>query len=218
MKRGWATLMVLAALTWATGASGSTWIEDPLGTEVDAGKTLATAQVTSGAGSLTAISGVLGDPRHDPLDAVDLFQIVAAGTEITATLDSTEPLLLFLFDVDGFGVAAVDPFFGDPLVAAGLDAGGVYYLAVALSGWFPYDSSPTPLPIFDEFDLSLNTAAGALAQWSSDLGSAFDPPFSIDLTGVNPATQAVPEPATLTLLGAALTGLAAGAAWRCRRR
>ena len=217
MKRGWATLMVAAALAWATGASGSTWIEDPLGTGADAGKTLATAQVTSGAGSLTAISGVLGDPGDDPLDAVDLFKIVAAGTEITATLASTEPLLLFLFDADGFGVTAVDTFFGDPLLAAGLDPGGAYYLAVALSGWFPYDSSSPPLPIFDAFDLSLDPDAGALAQWSSDSGTAFGPPFSIDLTGVNPATQAVPEPAMLTLLSSGLLALGV-AAWRRRHR
>ncbi|MBI4169365.1 MAG: PEP-CTERM sorting domain-containing protein [Acidobacteria bacterium] len=208
--------MVAAALAWATGASGSTWIEDPLGTGADAGKTLATAQVTSGAGSLTAISGVL-DPGDDPLDAVDLFKIVAAGTEITATSDvgNTDTFQIFLFDASGKGVKGGFTFPGDQLDFTVLTQGATYYLAITLTGWFPYDSSDSPL--FDESFFDLNSAAGALEYWSSNPGVTQDPPFTLELLGVEPATQAVPEPATLLFLGSGLLGLG-GAAWRRRRR
>lgn len=204
-----AVVLVFATLAWPAASAATTWTEDP-----DAGKDVANAQVTSAAGPLDAIFGTVGEPD----DVADLFEIRANGATLTAKIVDHTDVFLFLFDAGGSGIAGVDCISGCEISAAVTD-GEVYYLGVSATPWFPYNASDPPIALFVDSDFDgifeVNNA-DALSGWSSSGSLPLDPPFYIDLTGVNPATQAVPEPASLLLLGSGLLGLGA-ATWRGRR-
>jgi hypothetical protein len=218
---------VLGASLLAAGpvAGDTIWVEGL----ADAGDLPGTAQVTDGTGALTAILGNLDLPEtiEDGLD-IDLFKILIldpAGFSASTIGSAVNDPQLFLFDAAGLGVFMNDDdptgFNGSQSAlgilpdgsTGGLPGGfgpGIYFLAI---GWFdnePVDalsallfSGEVPDPI-----------AGPLAGWDNNVTQRVDLPtaYEITLTGTAPA---IPEPATMTLLG---TGLAAAMLRRRRGR
>jgi hypothetical protein len=103
----WLSSIAIAALIASAGAQ--TWDETANGGG-DAGDLPATAQVVSGSGSLTAITGNLG------ASDVDMYQIIICDPlnfEATTVGGATFDTQLWLFDLNGNGVLHNDD---DPVV------------------------------------------------------------------------------------------------------
>lgn len=186
----------------------------------DAGDSLASANVTTGAGNLEAIVGTL--PDTDP-NNVDIFKLsISDLAQFSATTDnfpSTDILdtWLYLFDSGGNGVAASGSSVGgstNATIPAGSISGpaGSYYLAVSRLLSVPLSPTGAIFP-----DLVANSPNGEvlgptgpggsspLSGWSAPSLLDFDN-YRIDLSGAKP----VPEPSTgivwalAALLGAML--------------
>ena len=182
-------------------ASAFVWYESG-----DAGSLPATAQITSGAGSLTAISGTIS-----PSTDVDMFRIYiplgsafSASTVGSASFDTQ----LFLFDYLGYGVYANDDApsslqstlpADDPLSPS---AAGYYYLAISSYNNDPVSSGGL---IFGGATYTVGpTGPGGSSPITGWDGNCVADSYTICLAG---AETVIPEPATLSLLGIGLLGL-----------
>jgi hypothetical protein len=201
-------LAMVAVLTFASAASAQTWAEID-----DAGDLPDAAQVLIGTGPISAITGTISSPTD-----VDLFQIFLTGGRTfsattvvpTGTLANTQ---LFLFDADGIGVYANDDFTpsnprsilpaGSPFTPS---APGLYLLAISgfnrdpVSPGGPIFPSAPPIGIFGP------TGPGGGQPVSGYSGTGGTGTYTIVITS-GAEFAAIPEPGTLTLLGAGVLGL-----------
>lgn len=187
-----AACVVASAAFTGMQANAATWTETG-----DAGELVGTAQSTVGFGALTLISGSLIDLGEE-LDDIDLYRITildpdAFSVITSASLSVDNDAMLFVFDAAGNLV-----FFNDDSVGflPGIDAGdltgnpaGSYLLGINL-----FFTLPTSDP---------------LAGWDRDPDPFQTGPYDLTLTGAGFDSDgtAVPEPATLALLGAGLAGI-----------
>lgn len=197
----------------------------------EAGRDLATANVTDVAGTLDAILGNLAaaDPNDSAFD-VDLYRIYildpvafSASTVNSPGVNVSDPQL-FLFNAGGLGVYMNDDDESglngsQSLLPAGHAAGpltsGFYYLGI---GWWDNEPLGAGGRIFSEANFFGTNgpdfgAGGAdpLAGWTDspiqrpDLETA----YQINLTGA----ATIPEPATVSLFGTVIAAFLA-ARWR----
>ncbi|HYF50065.1 MAG TPA: DVUA0089 family protein [Planctomycetota bacterium] len=176
----------------------------------DAGQSLPTAQKPVGSGKLSSISGVLSN-RND----VDLYKIHITDPEnfSASTLGGGNfDTQLFLFTSNGFGVMANDDYnntLQSFLPGSCLLPVGCYFLAIST-----YDNDPENawnLRMFPNFLPTFVVPAwpwgGTLDHWSdegSTCGCQGPKNYTISLTGAGFCEPALPEPATLALLGLGL--------------
>jgi hypothetical protein len=215
---------VLAGLVFMAGSClADLWFEAG-----DAGRDLASANVTSGFGTLDTIFGNLSAP--DPLDAafdVDLYRIYITNpiTFSAATVDSpgfnvSDPQL-FLFDANGFGVYMKDDDeSGLNAAQSRLPAGhpfgpvsaGFYYLGI---GWWNNEPLSAGGEIFSSVNIfgtnGPDFGAGGgdpLIGWDDNVLQRADleTAYEINLSG---ALVAIPEPGTAALLLTVFAGLLA---------
>ena len=183
-------------------ASASTW------TEVGDAPALLSGQQTNGTGVLDLITGNFTGGAD-----VDLYEIkvvdytIFQASTVGLTIADTK---LFLFDASGNGVTFDDDAGTSPqstLTSQFLTANGTYYLAVTRYNVIAAKTGPAPgsyiwngNPYNVERAPDGPGAPGPLAQW---FGASFAPDtaYGVDLKGVQ---YAVPEPATLALLGLVL--------------
>jgi hypothetical protein len=223
MKKTMLWLLVICFTLAFTGASMATpWFE--IG---DAGALPGTAQVASLADPLTNIFGTLEDPA-DPFNNVfdvDMFRIHVFDPLAFSAMTVSDPGLnvadpqLFLFGLDGRGIYMNDDDESglngsQSLLPAGHPLGpvsaGLYFLAI---GWWdnePYSASGR---MFEDLlgVAGPDMAAGGLdpvLSWDLNVFGRPDLPiaYEILLTGAGLET-AIPEPATLLLVGAGLIGV-----------
>jgi hypothetical protein len=186
----------------------------------DAGGLPGTAQVAFGTGSLTSISGTL-----IPATDTDMFLIyLPGGTTFSATTagGASFDTELFLFNSSGFGVYANDDtsgFAASSTLPAGHaltpNVAGLYYLAITQCCVEPGNAAGGIFNASSNHNAVVGPVgpggAGAITLYS---GAPDQAPgggaYTIFLTGAEfvPSPTAVPEPASLTLLGTALTALA----------
>jgi hypothetical protein len=195
---------IFIAVLYCSSLTASAWFEfDP------AGRLPATAQNTSGAGSLDVILGELTD-----LTEVDMFWIRIADAMAFSASTVPDPFTvadpeLFLFDRLGKGVYANDDANGSQseLPAAhplGPASAGLYLLAIGRFDNEPVSSSGF---IFTQ-NAGVNgpTAGGGspITGWDDNVTGRIDLNtfYQISLTGGEFAN--IPEPATLILSGAGL--------------
>jgi hypothetical protein len=201
---------LLAVIALAPLASGQVW-DETIDGGGNAGDLPATAQITTGVGALTAITGFSDAATEDK----DMFLIKILGgggfsaDVISARLDGSGPddTKLYLLDAGGFGVAgdddssvtggAFDAGFplGDPLVAS-LPA-GLYYLAVTDYNYIPTSATGDIFPGGSLVGPTGPGGADPMTGWTVD---SHELPwnYTIALTGAEYAV--IPEPAALGLL------------------
>lgn len=167
----------------------------------DAGQTLATAQALGG--NVTRIDGFLAE------DTADLFQFNWGGGAFSADtrLNGTEfDTQLFLFDSAGRGIRSNDDgfiliFYTDDAALERTLTAGTYYLGISGFNTEPFGAGGR---IFQDNQFGQNTPLNAnrtLTGWS---GRGEGGNYRIDLSAT---ARAVPEPATLALLGMGLLGI-----------
>jgi hypothetical protein len=200
-----------AALFAACLAQAPAALADPIYVEVvDAGSLLPGAQNVGG--GVNTINGNLTSNTDVDVYALDLAGgFFSARTNGPACCSGTDTQL-FLFDVNGLGVAANDDGLGlnsqSSLIETTL-AAGRYYLAVSTWDYDPYSTGGF---IFPDYQLCCNhvtdkaTGPGgssSLLGWAVGplgAGSGTQPgAYSVTLNQVT-----VPEPGTLALFGAGL--------------
>ena len=227
-KRTALAALLASSLLAAAPASALVW------TEIGAGNSPATAEVTAGLGlpALTGINGFLTSANvvnSGPVYEIDLFKIhVADSANFYASVgEINDDTALFLFDMQGRAVFANDDFGGSlmPVLPAGsafASGNGDYYLGIGLSGWQPVDSLGNAL-----FDWNLDPAYGmptgsaTLAGWSLSNGLAtppFEQPIGYSITLDGATVAAVPEPASALMLLLGIGGLVAGRTLRRKQQ
>lgn len=180
--------------------------------ETGAGRTLATANVFSGDIDVSRIDGRI---RRN---GVDMFQVFIDDTSafFARVLNfGGADTQLFLFDENGFGVAANDDRNNtDSLsrLSGFAGASDLYYLAISGAGVDPVSASGKIFP-----DTPINAmvgatgagAAQALSGWTGTTGATNRGQYQIRVRGAftSDYTTAVAEPATVGLLGLALVGI-----------
>ena len=223
-KRAALAALLTSTLLAAAPASALVW------TEVGAGSSPATAEVTAGLGlpALTGINGFLRSASFvdiGPAYEIDLFKIHIAdfGDFYASVGPMDDDTALFLFDGQGKAVFANDDFDGLlPTLPAGIaSANGDYFLGIGLSGASPVDGTNTDLFTSDSssgFTFGLpNAGAGALSGWMVNTAFTEQPiGYSITLTGATVA--AVPEPASALMLLLGIGGLVAGRTLRRKQQ
>jgi len=180
------------------------WLED-----VDAGDTLANAQITAGSGGLSRIDGSLPDGGDG-----DLYKIVVtnfAGFSAIVTAPAEGDSRLALFDAQGKGVVFNDDASDASLLSA-IDyatskqpaANGIYYLGIMTQGKLPASTvggasasiwttdNPTSQKTPDG-----PGAANPLAGFDGDGGSLVN--YSILLTGAAYAVEDAPPELALNV-------------------
>jgi hypothetical protein len=204
-------LVVLALLAApAAGWAGPVWAE--VG---DAGQLPATAQVTTGGGPLTAITGTIDTPND-----VDMFAIRITSPSTFSATTVGQPgthfdTQLFLFDSNGRGVEANDDVsttnLRSTLTSIGALPSGIYYLAISSFNADPV--APGGLRLFPEPEETIAPTFGLpvgptgpggglpVADWTT--GGLSAGTYQIALTG---AEFAIPEPGSVLLFGLGLAG------------
>jgi hypothetical protein len=185
----------IVILCVAAGCLSSVWA-DTFNEVGDAGELLATANVASVAGPLTAISGTLID-LGGGTDDVDLYQILisnpgAFSVTVNANLSVDNDTRLFLFDAAGSLVLFDEDSGGGflPQFDAGDLSGspGVYYLGFSL-----FETTPA---------LSGNVLTG----WNRAATPFQTGPYTLTLTGAGSISTVIPEPGSVVLFSIVLLG------------
>ncbi|MBM4274854.1 MAG: hypothetical protein FJ134_10420 [Deltaproteobacteria bacterium] len=187
-------LVVMAALAiMAGGAYAATWNETG-----DAEPLLGTAQVTTGSGPLTQISGQFFD-RTD----VDLYKIqITDHVNFTAQTGLGWDPMLWLFNSSGLGVIADDDYLGgSPKLSKGTiyqpPSNGIYYLAISNFPHGPYSSGG-----------NIFTWENLLASDGNYVSTPDGPGAGLPLSSWSGAWEGPGEPYTITLEGAGFADLA----------
>lgn len=186
---------VSSAVAAPCTAGPGVWDESNYG--ADAGALPATADITSGGGSLDTICGKIGNAT----DGVDMYEILITGTFSATVSDrngSTLDPALFLFDSNG------NALYGEENGAfSGLSVTpGLYYLAVTSDGQAPTHNG-NDIFTLDPGLLTPTFAHTKISGWDSGGGSSGE--YRVSLTGADYAQA--PEPATIGLMGLGLLGL-----------
>jgi len=201
---------LLAATALSVGLAGTASAVTIFSEVGDAGDSTATANDASGIADLGGFTGSISlEPNRGP-DFVDifLFSMPVTGKFIATTGSMFDPMLiadpvLYLFNVDGYGVAMNDEGGGNgqALLARRLIA-GLYYLAIAYAGVEPLDAAGNP--IFDTFGSLAVLSGNPLASW-------LNAPFAVDpgTVGDYRIWTRVPDPGVLQLALLGLLGLGA---------
>ena len=216
-KRKFATALLAAASITALAAPARAIVYVEPG---DAGQTLATAQTTTGAGSLTAITGTFSSASD-----ADLFKFtITSPTTFSATTNNAATNAggvdteLSLFSSTGAAIAENDDAAGGTTTDSTLGAGnslyatlavGTYYIGIASSGNEPVNSANQLL--FTGLSQSGDTTVtrGPVAAVnpktlfnfnSNESDASTFGAYEIDLTGAAFAAT-VPEPKTWVSLG-----------------
>jgi PEP-CTERM motif-containing protein len=178
----------------------------------DAGELINNAQVTTGNGPLTSITGSLIDLGQGK-DDIDLFEIFISDTSVFSVTvtsnffeddgsDGDNDSTLFLFDYSGVLAAFaedIDNANGNYLPqfnTGDVDflSNGTYFLGFALYNTYPTYPYDVPLSGWDRDPWTFQTGAYTLTL----TGTQFSVPAQ---------TSSVPEPTSITLLGIGLAGV-----------
>ncbi len=207
MRTSLGLVLVLVGGLAASAASAGIW------TEVgEAGDLITTGQVTTGTGALTLIDGMVAQNSD-----ADLFQIhivdeaaFRASTKTQYGGSTAFDSRLYLFNASGYGITFNDddPVYGglgSTITSTFVTTNGLYWLAISKyplspngsNGGFIWNSNPYNTERAPDGP----GAAYPLASWTGSFPGGSALAYSIAITG---AEFAVPEPASLALLGVAL--------------
>lgn len=163
----------LSSLAIATNVNALSFTESP-----DAGEFLGTAGQTNTQPTGTTLDTISGILANTPNGDIDLFQILSPGGSFSATTDtaSTDPGLdtqLFLFDANGYGIAASNDigslnFYST--ISLNLSA-GIYYVAISSFGSDPQSAGGDIFNIPTTGQVNPANGSGAaspLSSWSAN--------------------------------------------------
>lgn len=198
-------LAVLAVAGLAGAANAQVWVEVPDAPEAPAN------QATVGVGPLTSIVGATNDPNDTGVDTYCITVTDWTGFSASLAGGASFDTQLFLFDINGMGIASNDDSSG---VQSVLPAGNAIYagrsapetVMIAVSGYNRDPSSAGGLIFPNTFSGVFGpTGPGGGSPVSSWGGNVATGAYTLALTG---ATYCIPTPGAFALLG--LGGLVAG--------
>ena len=203
-------LPVILIVSLAATASATTWDETTDGGG-DAGELITSAQILSGTGPLTQITGIADGPYDNDVYAFHITNPTIFSASSTGGFTFGPPRL-YLFDASGIGVAGYEDSTntGASLSDQFVAASGLYYLALSP---FSHPRDVADLALWDTLgatDIERQPdglgAANPLDDWSPSIVPVSFDTYTITLTGAG-FSSAVPEPAGLGLVGMALVAL-----------
>jgi len=191
-------------------ASAGTWCEAAVG---DAGAFPINSQATMGTGALNSIIGNIGNGTAGS----DVYSILIQNTsQFAATfgaytangVSGESNAAIYLYDAQGHGVEAA--LEGTSLTGFN-GAAGLYYIGITPDGNAPeYSVNGNKFAIFSAFSsgqVSLPVAGAGVLDAYSGAGCGANCQGAYDITLSGAQYSNAPEPASLALLGTALTSL-----------